>query len=92
LKFGHHGINHPVKDLSNNKIIITSQNHGFAVRPETLPGKDVQLNHINLNDGTVEGFCSESLKFYSVQFHPESAPGPSDASYIFEHFIRGFIQ
>jgi len=92
LKFGHHGINHPVKDLSNNKIIITSQNHGFAVRAETLPGKEVQLNHINLNDGTVEGFCSESLKFYSVQFHPESAPGPSDASYIFEHFIRGFIQ
>jgi carbamoyl-phosphate synthase small subunit len=92
LKFGHHGINHPVKDLSNNKIIITSQNHGFAVRPETLPGKDVQLNHINLNDGTVEGFCSENLKFYSVQFHPESAPGPSDASYIFEYFIRGFIQ
>jgi carbamoyl-phosphate synthase small subunit len=92
LKFGHHGINHPVKDLSNNKIIITSQNHGFAVRAETLPGKEVQLNHVNLNDGTVEGFLSESLKFYSVQFHPESAPGPSDASYIFEHFIRGFIQ
>jgi len=92
LKFGHHGINHPVKDLSSNRIIITSQNHGFAVRPETLSGKDIQLNHINLNDGTVEGFCSDSLRFYSVQFHPESAPGPSDASYIFEHFIRGFIQ
>ncbi|MSP19591.1 MAG: carbamoyl-phosphate synthase small subunit [Bdellovibrionales bacterium] len=92
LKFGHHGINHPVKDLSNNKIIITSQNHGFAVRADTLPGREVQLNHVNLNDGTVEGFCSNSLKVYSVQFHPESAPGPSDASYIFDHFIRGFIQ
>ena len=72
LKFGHHGINHPVKDLSNQKILITSQNHGFAVKAETLPGKEVQLNHVNLNDGTVEGFVSESLKFYSVQFHPES--------------------
>jgi carbamoyl-phosphate synthase small subunit len=92
LKFGHHGINHPVKDLSNQKILITSQNHGFAVKAETLPGKEVQLNHVNLNDGTVEGFVSESLKFYSVQFHPESAPGPSDASYIFDYFIRGFIQ
>lgn len=92
LKFGHHGVNHPVKDLSTNRIIITSQNHGFAVRPETLSGSEIQLNHINLNDGTVEGFCSDSLKLYSVQFHPESAPGPSDASYIFEHFIRGFIQ
>jgi len=91
LKFGHHGINHPVKDLTTHKIIITSQNHGFAVKPETLSGKEVQLNHINLNDGTVEGFFSDSLRFYSVQFHPESAPGPSDASYIFEHFIRGFI-
>ncbi len=62
------------------------------MRADTLPGKEVQLNHINLNDGTVEGFCSNSLKVYSVQFHPESAPGPSDASYIFDHFIRGFIQ
>lgn len=92
LKFGHHGINHPVKDLTLNKIIITSQNHGFAVKAETLPSKDVRLNHLNLNDGTVEGFVSETLKFYSVQFHPESAPGPSDAEYIFEHFIRGYVQ
>lgn len=92
LKFGHHGVNHPVKDLLLDKILITSQNHGFAVPAEDLKQKDVTLSHINLNDNTVEGFTSEKMRFYSVQFHPEAAPGPSDANYIFDHFIKGFVQ
>ncbi len=92
LKFGHHGINHPVKDLLNDKILITSQNHGFAVKAEDLRMKDVTLSHLNLNDNTVEGFSSEKMKFHSVQFHPEAKPGPNDASYLFDNFIKGFLQ
>lgn len=92
LKFGHHGINHPVKDLIHDKIIITSQNHGFAVRAEDLNMKDVRLSHINLNDQTVEGFSSEKMKFNSIQFHPEAKPGPNDASYLFDNFVKGFLQ
>ncbi len=92
LKFGHHGTNHPVKDLNTNRILITSQNHGFAVKAESLPQTDVRISHINLNDQTVEGFCSEKMKFYSVQFHPESKPGPSDSDYIFDYFLKGFLQ
>lgn len=92
LKFGHHGVNHPVKDLLLDKILITSQNHGFAVREQDLKIKDVKLSHVSLNDNTVEGFMSEKLRFYSVQFHPEAAPGPSDANYIFDYFIKGFVQ
>ena len=92
LKFGHHGVNHPVKDLLTNRILITSQNHGFAVKAEDLKMRDVTLSHVNLNDQTVEGFVSEKMRFYSVQFHPESKPGPSDAAYIFDNFIRGFVQ
>ena len=81
LKFGHHGVNHPVKNMKNGKVEITSQNHGFAVDKDTIPDS-VELTHISLNDGTVEGF--ESDNFVSVQYHPESAPGPHDSSYIFE--------
>jgi carbamoyl-phosphate synthase small subunit len=92
LKFGHHGVNHPVKDLMLNRILITSQNHGFAVRAEDLKSKDLKLSHVNLNDQTVEGFTSEKLRFYSVQFHPEARPGPNDAEYIFDTFIRGFVR
>lgn len=92
LKFGHHGVNHPVKDLISNKILITSQNHGFAVKAEELKSRDLTLSHVNLNDNTVEGFTSEKMRFYSVQFHPESKPGPTDAAYIFDNFIRGFVQ
>jgi len=92
LKFGHHGVNHPVKDLSTGRIMITSQNHGFSVKADDLRQKDVLLSHISLNDQTVEGFQSEKMRLYSVQFHPEAAPGPSDAAYIFEHFIKGFVQ
>jgi carbamoyl-phosphate synthase small subunit len=92
LKFGHHGINHPVKDLISGKILITSQNHGFSVKASDLNHREVQVSHLSLNDQTVEGFYSEKMKFYSVQFHPEAKPGPNDAASIFEYFVRGFLQ
>ncbi len=92
LKFGHHGCNHPVKDLMANRILITSQNHGFAVKAEDLKSRDVMLSHVNLNDQTVEGFASEKMRFLSVQFHPEAKPGPSDAAYLFDNFIKGFVK
>lgn len=91
LKFGHHGVNHPVKDLKTGRILITSQNHGFSVKAEDLRSRDLTLGHVSLNDNTVEGFSSDKLKFVSVQFHPESKPGPSDASVIFDSFIKGFV-
>jgi len=92
LKFGHHGVNHPVKDLATGRVLITSQNHGFAVSKEDLGSiSDVVLSHVSLNDGTVEGFRSEKLRLLSVQFHPEAAPGPSDAQYLFDEFVKGFI-
>jgi len=91
LKYGHHGVNHPVKDLETGKILITSQNHGFAVKPESLPKKEVQISLINLNDQTLEGFSSKKLKISSIQFHPEAKPGPSDANFLFDQFIKGFV-
>jgi carbamoyl-phosphate synthase small subunit len=87
LKFGHRGGNQPVKDLTTGKVAITSQNHGFAVDPESLPN-DVEVTHINLNDGTVEGMRHRALPIFSVQYHPEAAPGPHDAGYFFEEFAR----
>ncbi|MFC1561701.1 glutamine-hydrolyzing carbamoyl-phosphate synthase small subunit [candidate division KSB1 bacterium] len=87
LKFGHHGANHPVKYLPNGSIEITSQNHGFIVNAGSLPENDIEITHINLNDGTLEGFRHRSLSAFSVQYHPESAPGPHDSRYLFDHFI-----
>jgi len=86
LKFGHRGANHPVKELESGKVEITSQNHGFAVDPNSLPA-DVKVTHLNLYDGTVEGFCHTSKPIFSVQYHPEASPGPHDADYLFLKFL-----
>lgn len=87
LKFGHRGGNQPVKDLRSGKISITSQNHGFATDPDSLPD-DVEITHINLNDNTVEGFRHKTFPAFSVQYHPEAAPGPNDAKYFFDEFAE----
>ena len=87
LKFGHHGANHPVMDLTTRKVEITSQNHGFAVDVDSLEGKAV-LTHVNLNDKTVEGMRHDRLPVFSVQYHPEASPGPNDASYLFQRFVK----
>ena len=87
LKFGHRGGNQPVKDLTTGKVAITSQNHGFAVDPDSLP-PEVEVTHVNLNDGTVEGMRHRELPIFSVQYHPEAAPGPHDAGYFFAEFAR----
>ena len=88
LKFGHHGANHPVRDLLGNRISITSQNHGFCVDMKSLPAAEVELIDFNLNDGTVEGLRHKKHPLYSIQYHPESAPGPHDAQYLFTYFIE----
>ncbi|MBX5481063.1 MAG: glutamine-hydrolyzing carbamoyl-phosphate synthase small subunit [Myxococcaceae bacterium] len=85
MKFGHRGANQPVKDLSTGKVEITSHNHGFAVDAKSLEGK-AKVTHINLNDGTVEGLAVPDARAFSVQYHPESSPGPHDARYLFRRF------
>jgi carbamoyl-phosphate synthase small subunit len=87
LRFGHHGSNHPVKDLRTNQIAITAQNHNFAIDADSLPA-DVEVTHVNLYDHTLEGLRHRRLPAFSVQYHPEAAPGPHDANPLFREFVN----
>ncbi len=88
LKFGHRGANHPVKNLRTGKVEITSQNHGFCVDLDSIKAHEIEVTHINLNDGTLEGMRHKKLPLFSVQYHPEASPGPHDADYLFADFME----
>ncbi len=88
MKFGHRGGNHPVKDLLHNRCYITSQNHGYTVLEDSIQGTDLEVTHINNNDKTIEGLRHKSAPAFSVQYHPEAAPGPFDSSYLFDEFLE----
>jgi carbamoyl-phosphate synthase small subunit len=87
LKFGHRGANHPVRELATGRIHITAQNHGYAVDPESI-GKELEVTHINLNDGTVEGLRHKKLPIFAIQYHSEASPGPLDNTYLFDQFME----
>ncbi|MEN3276428.1 MAG: carbamoyl-phosphate synthase small subunit [Massilia sp.] len=87
MKFGHHGANHPVQDLDSKKVLITSQNHGFAVDPETLPA-NCRVTHVSLFDGSLQGFARTDKPAFCFQGHPEASPGPTDVAYLFDRFIK----
>ena len=87
MKQGHRGANHPVKNLLNSKVEITSQNHGYEVDQESLP-KCFDITHISLFDESIEGLSHKTLPFFSVQYHPEASPGPTDSSYLFQDFFN----
>ena len=85
MKTGHHGANHPVKDLADGRVVITSQNHGFAVDPDTLPA-NAKVTHVSLFDGTLQGFALTDKPAFCFQGHPEASPGPQDIGYLFDRF------
>jgi carbamoyl-phosphate synthase small subunit len=87
LKFGHRGANHPVRDLATGKVYITAQNHGYAVDPDTI-GNNLEVTHINLNDGTVAGLRHKALPIFAIQYHSEASPGPWDSTYLFKEFVE----
>jgi len=87
MRFGHRGSNHPVKDLETGKVYISSQNHGYVVNPESLAGTDLELTHVNQNDGSVEGLRHTKYPVFCVQYHPEARPGPDDSDYLFDRFM-----
>jgi carbamoyl-phosphate synthase small subunit len=87
MKFGHHGANHPVKDLDTGQVLITSQNHGFAVDPDTLP-PNLRPTHVSLFDGSLQGLARTDVPAFCFQGHPEASPGPHDVSYLFDRFIE----
>jgi carbamoyl-phosphate synthase small subunit len=86
MKFGHHGANHPVQDVEDKKVFITSQNHGFSIDPATLPG-NVKVTHVSLFDGSLQGIARTDKPAFSFQGHPEASPGPHEVSYLFDKFI-----
>jgi len=88
MKFGHRRINHPVKDLLEHKVMITSQNHGYAVDEKSLEGKNIEITNISLNDHTIEGVRYLDHPTFTVQYHPEASPGPGGHEYLFERFIK----
>ncbi len=88
MKFGHRGVNHPVKDLKLDRVFITSQNHGFAVEANSIANTELEITQLNLNDNTVEGLRHKKLRAYSVQYHPEANPGPDDTNWMFDEFLN----
>jgi carbamoyl-phosphate synthase small subunit len=88
LKYGHRGANHPVRDIDAGRVYITSQNHGYVVKAESVDPAVASISHINVNDGTVEGLKYKNGRVFTVQFHPEASPGPRDTGYLFDQFIE----
>jgi carbamoyl-phosphate synthase small subunit len=88
MKFGHRGSNHPVKELSTGKVDITSQNHSYTVKIDSIKDTELEITHVALNDGTVEGLKHKHAKAFSVQYHPEASPGPEDANGLFDQFLN----